>query len=124
MEPQGATPKAIRFHTKRNLLEIDWSDGTTSRYDGAFLRLVCPCAGCRGHVPGEVPGPSWDDVQGVRIERVQGVGAYALQFTFTDRHATGIYSFEWLHRNAPERVEGVDEIGRPIDSGDEPAEGP
>ena len=49
-----ATPIAVRVKLPDNILEIDWSDGVASRYAGAYLRFVCPCAGCRGHGPGQV----------------------------------------------------------------------
>ncbi len=96
-----ANPTGIRLDLGRNLLEIDWDDGVTSRYDGAFLRFVCPCAGCRGHGPGQVPPPTWQQVEGVRLTGAEGVGAYALRLGLSDGHATGIYSFDFLRAHDP-----------------------
>ena len=51
----------------------------------------------------------------MRITGAAEVGTYALRFGFSDGHATGIYSFEWLRRICPRDLEGADEAGRPID---------
>jgi DUF971 family protein len=96
-----ATPTAIRVDVARNRLEIDWADGHKSACDGATLRLICPCAGCRGHAPGEVEGPTWEAVKSVRIRNAQAVGGYAIRFDFTDAHDTGIYSYDWLRERCP-----------------------
>lgn len=99
--PDPSTPVAIRLSLPQNLLEVDWEDGATSRYDGAYLRLACPCAGCRGHAPGQVPPPPWDQVKDVRLTGAEAVGAYALRLGLSDGHATGIYSFEFLRAHDP-----------------------
>jgi len=77
-------------------VELKWSDGATTRHPFRELRLACPCAMCVDEWTGEarldrsrVPG----DVQVVDI---RPVGRYALQFGFSDGHATGIYSFDKL----------------------------
>jgi DUF971 family protein len=88
----------VRLNVAANRLEIDWDDGTTSAWSGGQLRHLCPCAGCRGHAPGEVEGPRWEDVKDVRVTNAEAVGSYALRFAFSDRHATGIYSYDWLRQ--------------------------
>ncbi len=107
-------PTAIRLDVAENLLTIDWSDGHVSTYDGAYLRWVCPCAKCRGHAPGEVEPPAWDDVKEVRARGASGVGTYALGLEFTDGHDSGIYSFDWLREVCPADEDGLDERGRPV----------
>jgi DUF971 family protein len=97
----STTPVAVRLKLPENLLEVDWDDGATSRYDGAFLRFVCPCAACRGHGPGQVPEPRWADVKGVRMTGAEAVGGYALRLGLTDGHASGIYSWEFLRAHDP-----------------------
>lgn len=106
-------PKAVKLNVGENLVSITWDDDTTSRYDGAYLRFVCPCAQCRGHAPGEVVEPTWPQCAGVRVSHVQGVGTYALRFTMSDGHGTGIYSYDLLHAKRPTAIDGVDERGRP-----------
>lgn len=94
-------PTAIRLDVPGNQVEIAWADGHVSRYSGAWLRRICPCAQCRGHAPGEVEPPSWERVRGVRVTHAAHVGSYALQFALSDGHDTGIYSHGWLRANCP-----------------------
>ena len=98
---KSSTPLAVRLDPKSNLMEVDWDDSVTSRYDGAYLRFVCPCAGCRGHGPGQVPEPRWEDVKSVRLTGAEAVGSYALRLALSDGHATGIYSFDYLRDHDP-----------------------
>lgn len=108
------TPTAIELDVGANLLSVTWADGHESRYSGPYLRKVCPCADCRGHVPGSVPPIPWERVKDVKIRHVEGVGSYAVQFQFTDAHTTGIYSFDWLRSHCPTTQEGVDAEGNPL----------
>ena len=109
----STTARTIRLDVRENLLTIGWDDGHESRYDGGYLRFVCPCAGCRGHGPGQVPPPLWEQCEGVRITNAEAVGGYAIRFDFSDHHATGIYSFDWLRASCPSTVPSLDDRGRP-----------
>jgi DUF971 family protein len=79
-------------------LRIVWGDGVRSEYEPRFLRLRCPCAGCVDEMTGIRtlrPESVADDVYPLAIEYV---GRYALQFTWSDGHRTGIYPYELLRR--------------------------
>ena len=108
----GAHPTAINLDVATNLLEVTWSDGLVSRYNGGYLRHGCPCAECTGHVPGEKEPPPWDQVKDVRLTNVEAVGTYAVRFDLSDGHSTGIYTFPYLREISPR--EG--ETGEPGDS--------
>jgi ATP-binding protein involved in chromosome partitioning len=89
------TPSAIRQQGPRELA-ITWSDGRRSVYDVRALRLACGCARCVDEWTGEqrldpssVPGD-------VRPLRVQPVGRYGIQISWSDGHDTGIYPFRRL----------------------------
>ncbi len=107
-------PTAVKLTVDENLLHITWGDEHTSRYDGAYLRKMCPCANCRGHAPGEKEPPSYDSVKDVKVTHVALTGTYALRLTFTDAHDTGIYAFQWLRDICPSTRDDVDDAGRPI----------
>ncbi|MDF1702248.1 MAG: DUF971 domain-containing protein [Planctomycetota bacterium] len=109
----NAAPQAITLNVKENLLTITWGDGRVSRYLGAYLRHVCPCAECRGHAPGEKEPPSWQMVRDVKVTGAKGVGTYALQFDLSDGHTTGIYSYGWLREQDPAPREDCDDVGVP-----------
>ena len=110
----NAAPQAIRLDVPGNRLHVDWQDGHRSVYDGGYLRWICPCAGCRGHVPGEVPDPDWEQMKDVRVTHVEAVGTYALRFALSDGHTTGIYSYDLLRERCPSQDPARDEAGRPI----------
>lgn len=86
-------PVEIRAPRSARTVEIDWSDGETTRYDLAVLRGYCPCANCQGH-QGTVRFVDGDSRELVTIEEV---GDYALRFVFPDC-GTGIYTFPYLLR--------------------------
>jgi DUF971 family protein len=60
---------------------------------------------CRGHRPFDyqetIDLPSFQEGPPLDIVRSEPVGRYAVQFTFSDGHATGIYSFEHLRKICP-----------------------
>ncbi len=79
-------------------LRIVWEDGHESVYSFQFLRQNCPCAMCRDEWSGEPlldPETVPSDTKPTRSEIV---GNYAISFSFSDGHGTGIYSFENLRK--------------------------
>jgi len=87
-------PTEIKLHQKSRLMEISFADGKTFRLSYEFLRVHSPSAEVRGHGPGqEVLQTGKRDVE---IRALEPVGSYAVQPAFSDSHATGIYSWEYL----------------------------
>jgi DUF971 family protein len=77
------------------VLEVSFADGKTFRLSCEFLRVYSPSAEVRGHGPGqEVLQTGKRDVE---ITKLEPVGRYAVQPTFSDGHSTGIYSWELLY---------------------------
>jgi len=88
-------PSNITLHQKSRALEIAFSDGKTFRLPYEFLRVHSPSAEVRGHGPGqEVLQVGKSKVE---IRSLEPVGSYAVQPAFSDGHATGIYSWEYLY---------------------------
>src|SRR5918996_5171774 len=88
-------PTGITLHQKSRVMEIAFSDGRTFRLPYEFLRVYSPSAEVRGHGPGqEVLQVGKRDVD---IRGVEPVGSYAVQPQFSDGHATGIYSWDYLY---------------------------
>lgn len=89
------TPTEIRLHQKSRVLEIAFDDGRQFRLPYEYLRVFSPSAEVRGHGPGqEVLQTGKRDIE---IRSVEPVGSYAIQPTFSDGHATGIYSWQYLY---------------------------
>ena len=81
--------------------DVTWNDGHFSSFPSWYLREKCPCASCveeltgvRRIEPGTIPST---------LERlsVSAVGNYALSFSWSDGHSTGIYTFDYLRRICP-----------------------
>jgi DUF971 family protein len=97
---------------------IVWADGHESVYPLGHLRDHCPCASCnegRAKAPQRSPGGGVSlpvagqpgSGQPLALERVEAIGRYALRFYWSDRHDTGIFSFELLRGLCPcEACEG------------------
>jgi DUF971 family protein len=90
-----AVPTEIRLHQKSRLLEVAFADGKAFRLPCEFLRVYSPSAEVRGHGPGQEVLQVRK--QGVEITKVEPVGQYAIQLTFSDGHDTGIYSWDLLY---------------------------
>jgi DUF971 family protein len=88
-------PTEITLHQASRILEIAYADGRTYRLPCEFLRVFSPSAEVRGHGPGqEVLQVGKKDVN---ITKIEPVGNYAVQLTFSDGHDTGIYSWDLLY---------------------------
>lgn len=97
----SARPVEVRNDRENGRVVVVWDDGRRLQYPYDDLRNACPCAGCRGHSPGEVEPPS---VVGVSLLRISEVGTYALRFAFSDDHDTGIYTWPHLREIGQEMV--------------------
>jgi DUF971 family protein len=97
------TPTEIRLHQKSRVLEVAFDDGRAFRLPYEYLRVHSPSAEVRGHGPGqEVLQVGKREIE---IRHVEPVGSYAIQPTFSDGHATGIYSWEYLYQLGVEQDE-------------------
>ena len=78
-------------------IEIQWeAQGHLARYEARMLRLACQCAACVEEMSGR---PMLDPAgvpENVRALALRLVGAYAVHFSWSDGHGTGIYPWERL----------------------------
>jgi DUF971 family protein len=93
--PEAAFPTEIKLHQKSRVLEITYSDGRAFRLPYEYLRVYSPSAEVRGHGPGQEVLQVGK--QAVEIRTLDPVGSYAVQPVFSDGHATGIYSWDYLY---------------------------
>ena len=93
-------------------IQIQWNDGTSTRWTVAQLRAACPCATCREKKRGEqekqaekkqaspkslsLPVLSAEEARPLRIEAMRPVGSYAYSITFSDGHSSGIFPMKML----------------------------
>ena len=89
------TPTEINFHRQSKVLELTFDDGAHFTLPCEFLRVYSPSAEVQGHGPGQrVLQVGKEEVN---IDRIEPVGNYAVQPTFSDGHDTGIFTWEYLH---------------------------
>jgi ATP-binding protein involved in chromosome partitioning len=90
-------PYLVRREEDGAAVTIQWDEaGHAGRYAARDLRLACLCAECSEEMtrrplldPASVPAD-------VRVLSLDLVGAYAVHFTFSDGHTTGIYPWDHL----------------------------
>lgn len=90
------TPENIRALRGDGVLEIRWSDGVVHRLGFKYLRSHCPCAGCVNEFTGVRTLDVESIPESIQPEAIETVGNYALRIGWSDRHNTGIYTWERL----------------------------
>jgi len=75
-------------------VRIRWSDGHDVVYPARYLRVRCCCAICSAVA--EVPVG-----EKVHPLAIRAVGGYAIQFEWSDGHAAGLYSYDYLRGICP-----------------------
>jgi ATP-binding protein involved in chromosome partitioning len=95
MDEAAFRPTAIAQDGPRTLA-VTWADGHASRYDVRVLRLACACAQCIDEWSGEERLDDAAVPADVRPLRIQPVGRYAIQISWSDGHESGIYPFRRL----------------------------
>lgn len=88
-------PKLVTRHSQ-NELKIIWNDGEEKIYKLRELRAACLCALCKHEITRESLIKLEDIPEDINVIKIETVGNYALHFTWSDGHSTGIYSYEHL----------------------------
>ena len=95
LDPSTPRPNAITLHQASKVLEIAFDDGCRFELPCEYLRVYSPSAEVRGHGPGQETLQTGK--REVGISAIEAVGHYAIRPTFTDGHASGIYSWDYLY---------------------------
>lgn len=98
-------PANIKVSRKQGLT-LTWADGKRDVFPISLLRSMCPCAKCKEEreektakkpllkiLPGNYIGE-------MSILSVDMVGNYAIKIQWSDRHDTGIYTYDYLREIA------------------------
>jgi DUF971 family protein len=105
-------PKSVKVNlTTGTGVDIEWNDGHVSHYNFVYLRDACPCAMCEdergkaGRQPGEpvsaLPGALRMFKPHAKPLSAEGVGKYAIKFSWNDNHDLGLYSWKFLREICP-----------------------
>ena len=100
MQVRYLTDVDVTLDRGQNKMKIVWGDDHLSEYSFDYLRSACPCAQCDATKHGGQPANdgSMDiaNFKDIGLRDVQEVGRYALRFTWSDGHDTGIFSYTYL----------------------------
>ena len=90
------SPQDIKVNRSERCVEVTWPDGARTRVSCRTLREACRCANCVHEFTGE-PLLDKDSLPGdLEIVDARLVGKYAVHFTFSDGHDTGMYTWQNL----------------------------
>lgn len=95
LRPDSPSPLAITVHAQSRMLEVSFSDGAAFRIPFELMRIYSPSAEVQGHGPGQAVLQTGK--RDVEVLALASVGHYAVQPTFSDGHASGIYSWDYLY---------------------------
>ncbi len=88
-------PSNITAHQASRCLEISFTDGKTFRIPFELMRVYSPSAEVKGHGPGQETLQTGKRLVG--LASLDPVGNYGVQPTFSDGHASGIFSWDYLY---------------------------
>ncbi len=95
-------PTELRVSKDRKLLTITFPAHQPVELSAELLRVASPSAEVQGHSPAQrvtVPGK-----RNVAIADMVPTGNYAVRIVFDDGHATGIFTWDYLHRMAHDKA--------------------
>ncbi len=75
---------------------VAWNTGEQFSLPYVEMRYYCPCAGCVDENTGQRTILRTSVAPDIRPSSVQLVGRYAVQFSWSDGHQTGMYHYERL----------------------------
>ena len=90
-------PKLVTKDSTNNL-KIVWNDNKECVYNLRELRAGCQCALCKHEMTGEKLISIENIPKDINLVKAETVGNYALHFSWSDNHTTGIYSYEYLRK--------------------------
>lgn len=94
-------PTDIAVRQKSRVLDIAFDDGSSFSIPFELMRVYSPSAEVKGHGPGqEVLQVGKREVG---IDGVEPVGNYAIKPLFDDGHASGIFTWDYLHKLGSEQ---------------------
>ncbi len=89
-------PSELRLSEQGKVLNVAFESGEAYALTAEYLRVVSPSAELQGHSPSEKK--TIGGKKNVSILAVEPVGNYAVRLEFDDKHASGIYTWDYLHQ--------------------------
>ncbi len=96
LTPTSPLPTRIVLHQNSRRLELEFADGRNFSLPFEYLRVLSPSAEVKGHGAGQEVLQTGK--RNVLINSIEPIGHYAIQPIFSDGHATGLYSWDYLYQ--------------------------
>ena len=93
MRPTEIRPTEIRLSEDKTNLTVVFPEASHT-FSAEFLRVLSPSAEVQGHGAGQQK--TIGGKKSVRITGIEPVGHYAVKITFSDGHATGIFTWTYF----------------------------
>ena len=93
--------KPDTINLEEDAVVILWEDAHRSPFPHRYLRLRCPCANCVDEMSGKRTLDPDTIPHDVKALDQMPVGAYGVQFLWSDAHYTGIYTYKVLRAACP-----------------------
>ncbi|MDP5008969.1 MAG: DUF971 domain-containing protein [Glaciimonas sp.] len=89
-------PTAFTAHQKSQVLNVTFDDGASFSISFELMRVYSPSAEVQGH--GEGQETLQTGKRNVTLAALDPVGNYAVKPTFSDGHASGIFTWAYLYK--------------------------
>ncbi|MGQ3052273.1 MAG: gamma-butyrobetaine hydroxylase-like domain-containing protein [Roseateles sp.] len=89
-------PTELTVHQHSRVLEIAFDDGARFRIPFELMRVYSPSAEVMGHGPGQETLQTGK--REVVVAGIEPVGHYAVRPTFSDGHASGLFTWDYLYK--------------------------
>ena len=105
-KPSSATPPEAIDLVEGNKVRITWAGGAAVEVTFKTLRDRCPCAVCVEEWTGRKLLDPASIPEDIRPLAVDPVGSYAVKFTWSDGHDSGLYTWDALRAACGMKREG------------------
>ena len=89
-------PTELTVHQQSRVLEVAFDDGARFRIPFELMRVYSPSAEVMGHGPGQETLQTGK--RDVLITGLEPVGHYAVRPEFSDGHASGLFTWDYLYK--------------------------
>lgn len=89
-------PVELRVSQDRSVLNVSFDNGRHFALSAEMLRVLSPSAEVQGHSPEQ--RKTIGGKRKVTISRIEPIGNYAVRIVFDDRHDSGLFTWNYLHK--------------------------
>ena len=88
------TPKSVNLSSSKKDLQVTYKNNLILVISSTNLRKFSPSAENKNQPIDSISDEKYKDVS---INKIEGVGNYALRIHFSDGHSTGIFSWDYIY---------------------------